>query len=278
MKKWYWSGAILLLVLAGAWQFRMPMYLLIAQPQMFTGPVFDREPPPVPALTGERNVLVLTKTNGFRHDSIPDAVRLIQDISGQHGWGLFHTENAAVFNPEDLARFDLVVLASSSGPLFTEEQETAFKDFIESGGGAVAMHAAGDSSHESEWYLSELICTTMVGHPMRQQFQSATLNVEDRNHPATRHLEDRWTRTDEWYNFAVSPRPKVNVLISIDESSYDPEDRPMGDDHPMVWSRMIGNGRVLYSALGHSSESYAEPEHRQLIEGAMVWAATAHQL
>jgi type 1 glutamine amidotransferase len=278
MKKWLWAGAISLVVLAGAWQFRVPLYLLVAQPQMFSGPVFDTEPPTVPPLTGGLSVLVLTKTNGFRHDSIPDAVRMLQEISDGQGWGMFHTENAAVFNREDLAGFDLVVLASASGPLFTGEQETAFRGFIEGGGGVVAMHAAGDSSHGPGWYTSELIGTTMVGHPMRQQFQAATLKVEDRTHPATRHLADRWTRTDEWYNFAASPRGLVDVLISIDEATYDPEDRPMGDDHPMVWSRTIGKGRVLYSALGHSSESYAEPEHRQLIEGAMVWAAMAHQL
>ena len=73
------------------------------------------------------------------------------------------------------------------------------------------------------------------------------------------------------------------MLVSIDETSYrpveglipfmKPKDISMGKDHPLVWWHCVGQGRALYSALGHTPESYSEPQHLQLIQGAIAWAA-----
>jgi type 1 glutamine amidotransferase len=47
----------------------------------------------------------------------------------------------------------------------------------------------------------------------------------------------------------------------------------MGEDHPVVWCHCSGRGRVLYSALGHRDEAYADPSYRSLLAGAMGWVA-----
>ena len=117
---------------------------------------------------------------------------------------------------------------------------------------------------------------------MGPQFQQATVRIEDSAHPATRALGTSWTRTDEWYSFASSPRAKgYHVLASLDESTYRPvmdirvlgaKDIRMGD-HPIIWTHCVGQGRVFYSALGHSASTYAEPKHLELLEGALAWAA-----
>ena len=66
------------------------------------------------------------------------------------------------------------------------------------------------------------------------------------------------------------------MLITVDEKTYKPigmfdKDLAMGD-HPMVWTRCIGKGRVLYSAFGHRAEAYAEPENVTLLTNAVSWA------
>jgi hypothetical protein len=82
---------------------------------------------------------------------------------------------------------------------------------------------------------------------------------------------------DEWYSFERSPREAgVRVLARLDESSYRPREilRDLGmGDHPIVWSHCVGRGRAFYSALGHGAASYARPEHAQMLEGAIAWAA-----
>ncbi len=243
--------------------------------------VYETEAPALPADIARPAILVFSKTNAFRHEeAIPVANALFEQMAADNGWGYFQTENGAAFSPEILARFDAVVFNNVSGDVFTSDQRAAFQSFLEAGGGYVGIHAAGDNSHEAwGWYMTDIIGTLFTGHPMDPQFQQATVRIEDRTHPATDHLQPEWVRTDEWYSFDRSPRdvPGVNVLATLDERTYDPgsffgTELAMGADHPIIWWRCAGKGRVLYSALGHTAESYAEAEYVALLQDAIGWS------
>jgi hypothetical protein len=115
--------------------------------------------------------------------------------------------------------------------------------------------------------------------PYRHAFGGDHSGVgSDLSDPFYKALPERWTRTDEWYSFAASPRTRgVRVLATLDESSYEPKaffsDISRGDN-PIVWSHCNeAGGRVFYSALGHSAEAYADPLHESMLEGAIAWAA-----
>ena len=246
---------------------------VIGQRHMFLPPDFDHTPPEFSRVGEQKHLLIFSKTNGYRHhDAIPAARRMFEQIVATNRWFMFATENAAIFNAQSLSQFDVVVLNSSSGTLYTPEQQAALQNFLQLGGGLVALHAAGgDTSYEWDWYADTLIRARFVDHPMRQHIQSARLVVEQPEHPVVEHLGTEWRRADEWYNFQASPREHTSVLLSIDESSYDPEGSPMGGDHPLVWTHDIGSGRVLYSALGHIPETYREPAYVTLITEAIRW-------
>ena len=244
------------------------------------GATFDSQPPALPAELPQPAILIFSKTNAYRHDSIPAGNAALAAIARRNGWGAFVTENAAVFNPAQLARFQVVVWNNVSGEVLLPAQQAAFRAFIEQGGGFVGLHAAGDSSHTWGWYTREILGGAhFIGHPLAPQFQQAAVQVEDRLHPATHALPPRWVRTDEWYSFAKSPRPNVHVLATLDERTYSPDgsfvsgDLRMGADHPIAWCRTVGKGRVLYSALGHTEASYREAAHLRMLEGAIAWAA-----
>ncbi|MBW8754088.1 MAG: ThuA domain-containing protein [Sphingomonadales bacterium] len=242
--------------------------------------VYETQPPTLPAVIKRPAILVFSKTNAFRHEeAIPAANAMFANLAKANGWGYFQTENGATFSPEILARFDAVVFNNVSGDVFTPAQRQAFRTWLENGGGYVGIHAAGDNSHEAwGWYMNDLIGAVFTQHTMKPQFQKATVHVEDANHPATRGLPASWQRTEEWYSFDKSPRGKgYGVLVTVDEKTYNPEgmfgkDLHMGD-HPVVWWHCAGKGRVLYSALGHRAEAYAEPEYRLLLANAVGWAA-----
>ena len=111
------------------------------------------------------------------------------------------------------------------------------------------------------------------------QFQQATLRIEQPADPIVAPLGTEWQRTDEWYSFAKSPRaPDIRVLATIDESSYAPGEffdgtsLAMGADHPMIWKHCVRKGRVFYAALGHTAETFAEPQYRGLLQRAIAWA------
>lgn len=243
--------------------------------------VYETVPPEIPADLVQPAILVFSKTNGYRHEAaIPVANALFAELAQGQGWGYYQTENGAAFTPAILSRFDAVVFNNVSGNVFTPEQRQALKNFVETGGGFVGVHGSGgDFSYDWRWYVEHLIGAQFSGHPISPQFQEATVRIEDRTHPATRELPDAWQRTDEWYSFEKSPRGHgYHVLATLDEKSYANSkmfgmiDLAMGDDHPIAWWHCTGKGRVLYSAMGHQAEAYAEPDYRKMLLGAINWA------
>jgi type 1 glutamine amidotransferase len=244
---------------------------------------YEYVPPVLPDRLHEIAILIFSKTNGFRDDeAIKAATTALIGISQRHGWSAVVTDNAAVFNPQQLARFKAVVWNNTSGDVLTTDQRASFKAYIEHGGGFVGIHGAGgDPKYRWRWYVETLIGAQFIGHPFAPQFQEATMHIEDRVNPATRGLGDAWIRRDEWYSFATNPRDLgIHVLATVDEHTYSPmmsllfihKDLRMGD-HPIIWTHCIGAGRVFYSAIGHAPSTYGEPKHIQLLDGAIVWAA-----
>lgn len=246
-------------------------------PRNWPEPVMDSTAPVLPTLRPGA-VLVLSKTNGFRDpEQIDAAKRVLTDLVRKQGRDVFETENAAVINRRDLAKFKTVVFNSTSGNIFDVQQRAAFKAWVEGGGGVVLLHGAGgDPSYDWKWWPDVLIGAQFIGHTGRpKQFQQAAIDVVDRNHPAMRGLPVRWVRTEEWYSFNRVPAGNgTRILATVDETTYEPfpERVRMGKPHPVIWSRCIGKGRVIFSSLGHKAETYAEPLHQLLIGNAIRWA------
>ncbi|GLZ76196.1 Crp/Fnr family transcriptional regulator [Actinorhabdospora filicis] len=198
-------------------------------------------------------LLVFSKTTGFRHDSIPAGIAAVARLGDEHGFAVDATEDAADFTRANLARYAAVVFMSSSGVVFDDAQRTAFREYVESGGGFVGVHAASTTERGWDWF-GELVGTWFTRHP---HVQPAVIGVEDRDHPSTAHLGGTWERVDEWYEFEANPRGRVRVLLTVDEGGY--EGAAFGADHPIAWCREVGEGRSFYTALGHTEESFAEP-------------------
>lgn len=247
-------------------------------PRNWPTPVMDHVAPKLPQLR-RGAVLVLSKTNGFRDpDQIAAAKAVLVDLVRKQGRDVFETENAAVMNPRDLARFSAVVLNSTSGNILDADQRAAFRAWIEKGGGVVLLHGAGgDPQYDWRWYPETLVGAQFIGHTGRpKQFQRGTIDVIDRTNPATRDLPAKWVPTEEWYSFDRVPSGNgTRILATLDETSYEPfpERTRMGAPHPLIWTRCVGKGRVFFSALGHKAETYAEPLHQKLIAGAIRWAS-----
>ena len=212
------------------------------------------------------DILVFSKTAGYRHKSIPAGIAAIGALGEWNGFRVDASEDASAFNDDNLARYRVIVFLSTSGEVLDAPGQRAFERFVRRGGGFVGIHSASDTGYDWPWY-GRLVGAYFQNHPA---IQPATL-VVDRSHPSTAHLPVRWTRTDEWYNFRDGSLQPVQVLMRLDETSY--SGGRMGANHPVCWQQRFDGGRAWYTALGHTEESYAEPDFRQHLLGGIRWAA-----
>ena len=229
--------------------------------------------------------LIFSKTAAFRHNEcIPQGTVAIAEMGAHGGFEVDATENAAAFTDENLAQYDVVIWLCTTGDVLNTNQQAAFERYIRAGGGYAGIHSASDTEYDWPWY-GGLVGAYFRDHPgvagVNSQFQTATMDVEDRHTAATRRLPARWTREEEWYNFRTNPRSAVHVLTSVDESTYDPRgysvpggSPPMGD-HPISWCHTYDGGRSFYTALGHRGIYWSEPLLLSHVQGGIEMAAGA---
>jgi uncharacterized protein len=222
-------------------------------------------------------IIVFTKTDGYRHDSIPEAVQALEQLCGVNNWNMIHTEDSLFFTKSNLKSIDVVIFLHTIGNIFGDTQKKAIEEFVIRGGGLVTIHTGTVTENEWQWF-SEAIGARFIGHPPEQR---GKLIIEDRSHPSTEFFPDSvWIIKDEWYSFDRNPRKDVHVLISIDEMSYDVDDnrwfegvnQRMGD-HPLVWYKEVDKGTVFQTALGHPAELYSDSLFIKHLEGAILCSA-----
>ena len=222
-------------------------------------------------------ILGFQSNNGYEHQSMPDAKKLLERLGEKNGWEVISSRDSSVLTELDLGTFDVVVFnnnCGNKGPVMKPAEQKALQEFVRNGGGFLGVHTAGalwkEGGDFQTWYEG-LVGARQVRHP---KVQRARLVVEDRTHPATRHLPEEWFVTDEWHIFDRNPREKVNVLISLDESSYQGKaNQKMGGDHPFVWYHEYDGGRSFFTSLGHTVEIYTNPDFEKLVEGAVLWTS-----
>jgi type 1 glutamine amidotransferase len=235
----------------------------------------------MPSDLGSPAILVFSKTNSFRHvDGIAGGIEALEELAIGNAWDVMASENGAIFNAEDLARFEVVIFLNASGDMLSLEQEQQFQRWLEAGGGWIGIHAAGDGSHAGwNWYMENLIGAEFTAHIMGPQFQRANVVMESPDHPVVKRVPNIWPHTEEWYSWKKSPRAKgFTILATLDEDSYSPMQNFMGQkrdlrmgDHPVVWSNCVGRGRSVYFAMGHQADAFASVEFRNLLVDALRW-------
>jgi PKD repeat protein len=234
-----------------------------------------------------QNVLVFSKTAGFRHTSIANGIVAIQQLGQQNNFNVTATEDSTQFTDANLANYDVIVFLSTTGDVLNDTQQAAFERYIRAGGGFVGIHAAADTEYGWDFY-NNMIGASFRNHPAGTP--TASVDITDSNEPSTQGIPTRWTRTDEWYNYQgpiapanngsssaadYNPRlSKVHVLATVDESTYDEQDGNSADDeHPISWCSDYEGGRVWYTGMGHTEAAYSEPDFVKHILGGLQTAA-----
>lgn len=238
-----------------------------------------------------RRVLVFSKTNGFRHRSIPVGIEAIKTLGEKTGaFEVVATEEVAHFAKDKLETFDAVIMLNTTGDVFwpfqkgdktrrTPEQladakalqatyRENLKQFVEGGGGLVGIHAATDTCYKWKTY-GQMMGGYFSGHPWGAG-STVFVKIDDQQSPLTKMFDPAGFKIkDEIYQFTEKnrakqqpySRDKQRVLISLDEEKTDVKRGGREDnDYAISWVKSVGKGRVFYCSLGHNDHVYWTPE------------------
>ena len=198
-------------------------------------------------------MLVFTRTTGFRHASIERAAETIRQALTAGGMTVSVSDDPAQFAPGSLAQFAGIVLVSTTGKPIGDEAQASLaglESWLRAGGALVGLHAASSTQYDASLPYIRLIGGKFVNHP--GSVRAAACHPEG-SHPAVAQLPTPFPVRDEIYRFEQL-RPDNTVILRCD--AFEGTDRL-----PIAWHRREGEGRVFYSALGHSPEDFA-PESR----------------
>ena len=223
------------------------------------------------SLSGAR-ILVFSKTSGFRHESIAAGIAALQKLAGQQQFTLVTTEDAAQFSDANLRQFNAVIFLNTTGDILDDVQQLAMERFIQAGGGFVGIHSATDTEWEGDWFwYRNLVGAVFKNHPNQpSNVQAATVTITDKNHPATKELPESFSLADEWYNYR-DMYEFIHVLAKVDESTY--EGGEHNHDHPISWYHEYDGGRAFYTGLGHTDETFSNPQFLQHLLGGITYVA-----
>jgi len=223
------------------------------------------------AAAAPKKLLYITHSAGFVHGSIPTSQRVIDAIGRRSGaFDVTVSEDTGLLNADTLRDYDAVFFFTSGELPLNEEQKAALLAFVRGGKGFGGAHSATDTFYQWPEY-GELIGGYFDGHPWTQ---TASIDIEDPDHPATRGLGNGFRLREEYYQFRAFSRQQVRVLMTLDTGSVDLRAEGVNrsdEDFALAWCRPYGEGRVFYTALGHFDETWEDSRFQKSLEGALRW-------
>ncbi len=228
----------------------------------------------------KKKILVITESVGFVHDVVnrkknvdpksPDlslAERTMKELAEKSGdFDVVLSQNAReAITAENLKNFDAVFFYTTGDLKLSDTQKADLLQFVKSGKGFAGSHCATDTYYNWPEY-GNLIGAYFDGHPWHQK---VNIIVEDKKNPATKHLGDSFTITDEIYEFkAPYDREKLHVLMHLDTTNLKMGKRA-DRDNAIAWIHEYGKGRVFYTALGHREEVWKDERFQKHMIGGL---------
>ncbi|WP_026932826.1 ThuA domain-containing protein [Christiangramia echinicola] len=218
------------------------------------------------SLTSQENILIFCETDGFVHNSIDAGTQALQQLGREDGFSTTVSRDSRFLVENELNQFDLIIFFQTTGDVLNSEEQMEFQNYMDNGGNFFGIHSAADTEYNWSWY-GDLVGAYFDGHP---EIQQAEIVVKMPDHITVGHLPRKWERTDEWYNYKDINKG-LNVLLTLNEDSYKGGEN--GDFHPIAWyQNYMAGGKSVYTGLGHTIESYSEPDFLEHLSRCIKFA------
>lgn len=134
--------------------------------------------------------------------------------------------------------------------------------YVRAGGGLLACHAAAICFDGDPAWVACIGATWSWDRSSHPPQGPALISptATGRIHPITAGTA-AFTTVDEIYGF-LDYAPDLEPLLTSAHG---------GSDHPLLWARSLGRGRVVTDLLGHDASAMSQPDHRRIVRRAARW-------
>lgn len=220
-------------------------------------------------------IAFFTGINDMAHVSfVHEANRWFPEAALKYNFTYDTTSNWNNMDSAYLSKYQVVLFLDTRPD--GKAQRQAFQQYMNQGGAWIGFHFSGfaltPSSYPQnwDWYHQQFLGTgEYKGNTWKPT--SAVLRVEDKKHPAMKHLPTTFkSAPNEWYSWQNDIRlnKDIKILLSIDSTSF-----PLGTGpkpyeiwhsgyYPVVWSNK--NYKMLYVNMGHNDIDYANKTNKEL--------------
>jgi type 1 glutamine amidotransferase len=229
----------------------------------------------------KKHLLFIGEEKGYRHEAVSHAMSTIERLGLETGlWDTTLrtdteplTKKKLEYNAPNLSNFDAVIFFTGGDLEMDARQKSDFLSFIhDDGKGFIGIHSAAITFVNWPQY-GEMIGGYYDEHPWLTF--DAPIIVEDPGFPGMKQWPKAFTLRDEIYQMRNYSRDKVRVLMRLDPSKLDLNNKNVhrtDGDFAVTWAKMYGKGRVYYTTLGHVKENWDNPQFQNMIIEAIQWA------
>ena len=141
-----------------------------------------------------------------------------------------------------------------------------FDQWIQDGGGFLAVHTGTDTLHGNADYL-KIVNAEFNGHPWTSK-ATVTLKLNDPANPTVAMFDPHFTHLEEIYHYKNFDPTQVRVLMSLDMERTELK-KP--EHVPVVWCKNYGKGKVFHTELGHREDMWTSDVYQKHLTTAIEW-------
>ena len=229
--------------------------------------------------TPKFRIIAIAEHGGIHKPFVDRAKTWLDQLAAENSFAVDYIEDTAKIDEAFLAKYKLFLQLNYPPYGWTDKAQAAFIEYIDEGkGGWIGFHHAtllGEFDGYPMWswfsqFMGEIRFTNYI-----PGFATGRVLVEEAKHPALKGVPRSFViENEEWYTYDKSPRPNVQVLATVDESTYSPETKTkMNGDHPVIWCNEHVKARNIYIFMGHHPELFENPAFTKIFSNSIFWAA-----
>src|SRR5258706_1256518 len=250
----------------------------------------------------KKSLLVFTKSSGFEHEVVKRkdgklsiAETVITDLGEKNGFEVTCSKDGRIFDSKDFQAHqavfffttgDLTQSGTDKNPPMSPAGKQALLSSIEQSRRFVGcpadshtVHTPPDPSDLSNRYIAHgaqsdpylrMLGAEFIVHARDPRLQTADITIHDPSFPGLAGVQSPVSFNEEWYSlkdFATDMHVIATVNTKmLKNACYE------RSPYPVVWTRMNGNGRGFFTALGDRPESWQNPFHVNRLSGGIRWS------